>query len=181
MVAVWGTFDKASHSSEFGCNMKHFCIKRRTTTGSVQCPWRALQRPRYRITYMASTSLTPSRVSRFVAYDTICDAWAAMDRFPVVCMLIMCSASSYYTFNFLQVSAERAYWLAWPKSPTWNVQNCQMEPMWALPLLNRQFSRHPRNLWHVLESFQHVRQKQVAIWSNPQQSAKLSYIIGNLD
>ena len=110
MVAVWGTFDKTSHSSEFGCNMKHFCIKRRTTTGSVQCPWRALQRPRYRITYMASTSLTPSCVSRFVAYATICDAWTAMDRFPVVCMLIMCSGSSYYTFNFLQVSAERAYW-----------------------------------------------------------------------
>ena len=38
-----------------------------------------------------------------------------------------------------------------------------------------------RGIRKVFQSFEQVRQKLVAIWSTPEKSAKLSYIIGNLD
>ena len=51
----------------------------------------------------------------------------------------------------------------------------------ALSPLYVQFSGHPEKFRQIFESFEHVRQKLVAIWSTSEKSAKLSYIVCNLD
>ena len=54
---------------------------------------------------------------------------------------------------------------------------CKMCEMWRSPYKLDNF----RGIRKTFESFEQVRQNLVAVWSTPEKSAKISYIIGNLD